>query len=625
MDARTVAVTVAKAGEKAWGAGKALVAKRLKLEHAPENMSLSDRIYYERIVEAVPEIGSYKKDTARFVHALALERGYANFKDYFNALRFDEGERAYLKTHLTNKGTHFFRGDDWEFFNEACLSTFAGKTGIKVWCAGCSSGEEAYSVVMSLLDYVSPGDIDVLASDYSDELLAKCNAASYFNMHLEEVPEKYRHHLDLGEKKFSIKQDVREVVHTQNINLVTDEYPSSFDIVVCRNVMKFFSPDVIARVKEGLVAALNPGGFLFVSTDDNHKGVELIERPHSQGLRRMGERGIYEKVRPGEQLEADDAKVASLTCGRALFADAPLQSQGPYHIDEVKPDAALKADLANTLPEVIPLTQRSDFDLAFVCGLLQWKQPKKIVQVGVASGGVTAAMMMRLEQLGHEYTLYAVDRSPHPSAFPDKPTGFAAEQACRQLGVQNFELLVGDVLPERLERIGAGIDFLLLDASPSLPDDVLDFLAAYPYLAEGAVVCVRGVRENLKGSGDNRRVGANVLMSCVVGEKIVGTDPARSHGYPNIGAFVVEPETGRYSTNVFSALMQCWMHVPTDTQLESYERAFERSYGEEELWVYHCAVALNKDCLNGGGSGKQALRLVRKVVGGARKRLPKRR
>ena len=260
-----------------------------------KGVDMLNRFYFTRIAKLVPEIASYKKGTHLQVSDIGETRGCPTLRKYYALLKSSESERDYLRVNLTKKGTHFFRGDDWEYFNAACLSTFAGKS-VKAWCAGCSSGEEAYSLVMSLLDYVPLEDIDVLATDYNDELLAKCEKGDYGNLHYGEVPEKYQHYLEKGEKRFVVKQELRDVVHTAPLNLITDEYPEPFDIIVCRNVIKFFSFDVIPQVKRRLVASLKPGGFLFVSTDGNHSGRELIDEPEAMGVRQMGGRGIYQKL-----------------------------------------------------------------------------------------------------------------------------------------------------------------------------------------------------------------------------------------------------------------------------------------------------------------------------------------
>ena len=266
--------------------------------YIPEDEIPSESKAYEKIQSLVPEIASYKKATFIHVRDVAKQRGFDNLKAYADALATDQGEVEYLKRNLTLKGSHFFRGDDWDYLNKQCLSTFAGRDTVSVWCAGCSSGEEVYSVIMSLMDYVPLEGIRVLATDYNEEQLEKCRVGSYFNMHYEEIPEGYRHYvvmLDDG-KRFTFPQEMKDVMSVRQLNLLTDEYPGPFDLVICRNVIKFFSLDMIPQVQRKLAETVAPGGYLFLSTDDKTKGIELIPNPKSLGMELVSLRGIYRKV-----------------------------------------------------------------------------------------------------------------------------------------------------------------------------------------------------------------------------------------------------------------------------------------------------------------------------------------
>ncbi len=252
--------------------------------------------YYGRIRKLIPELASYKAETIVHVREKAEERGCRNLKQYYRKLKNDPEEIRWLKPKLTLMGTHFFRGNDWDYFIENALSRFEGRTGLRVWCAGCSSGEEAYSVLAALLDYVPLEEIDVLATDYNAELLEKCRAGTYFNMHLPEIPERYRKYVEQGKSRFTFLPELRAAVRTRPLNLLTDAYPAPFDVILCRNVIKFFSWEAIPRVERDLAASLAPGGVLFLSADDDHNGIEMIVRPEEMGLRQMDDRCIYMKT-----------------------------------------------------------------------------------------------------------------------------------------------------------------------------------------------------------------------------------------------------------------------------------------------------------------------------------------
>lgn len=257
-----------------------------------------EKKYYKKIQKIIPELALYKEATIEHLQDRAAKVGSDDLKQYYRFLKGSNEEQQFLKKNLTLKGTHFFRGDDWEAFNEKCLSQFAGKTDIRIWCAGCSSGEEAYSTIMSILDYVSLSDIQVLATDYNDELLEKCNAGSYANLHYEEIPEKYRQYVDKGPKRFVIKPELMEVVTTQNINLLTDPFPQDIDIIICRNVLKFFSKDVIRSIHVKMANCLRSGGILFVSADgaEKEKHAEFVNDPENLNMVQIEDRSFFKKL-----------------------------------------------------------------------------------------------------------------------------------------------------------------------------------------------------------------------------------------------------------------------------------------------------------------------------------------
>ena len=260
----------------------------------------ADEEGYRKIAEIVPNLVLYKDSTLDHLCRMASRQGCANLDEYHDYLLAHDDELESLKMNLTLIGTNFFRGDDWGYFSEACLSHFRGRESVKVWCAGCSSGKEVYSVILSLLDYVDLGCVQVLATDYNDDMVAACRRAVYPCWELDRIPRRYLKYVEpyskgLAQPEFTFDEAIKAVVTVGTIDLLTDEYPVGFDVILCRNVLKFFEPSVIPRVQERLVQSLNDGGFLFVATDDNHGGKELIKDPAGMGVVQMDGRCIYRK------------------------------------------------------------------------------------------------------------------------------------------------------------------------------------------------------------------------------------------------------------------------------------------------------------------------------------------
>ena len=259
-------------------------------EHIP--ITKEDRKYYELIGEMIPEIRMYKKETIYTVKKQGLAKHCFRLRSYHRYLIRHPEEQALLRKSLTLTGSHFFRGNDWDDFQRISEQVLHDRERVKIWCVGCANGKEVYSLIMAYLNFMDISQLDVLASDYKDELLAVCKEGVYGTSMLKEIPEAYYQYLDIGEK-IVFHKELRDCIHTQNINLLTDSYPAGFDVILCRNVIKFFSPEMREKVKKDLSASLAPGGILFVSDDENARGVELISEPEKLGLCSTDNRCIY--------------------------------------------------------------------------------------------------------------------------------------------------------------------------------------------------------------------------------------------------------------------------------------------------------------------------------------------
>ena len=136
---------------------------------------------------------------------------------------------------------------------------------LRAWSAGCATGEEAYELGMALLAAGRRRGLDrIVATDASEEALRQARAAEYGERSVRRLDAVTRgRFLGGGRPPFVVAPEVRELVEFRRSNLVRDAAPSeAFDLVLCRNVLIYFTPQIAAAVLRGLAAALRPGGFL---------------------------------------------------------------------------------------------------------------------------------------------------------------------------------------------------------------------------------------------------------------------------------------------------------------------------------------------------------------------------
>jgi predicted O-methyltransferase YrrM len=245
-------------------------------------------------------------------------------------------------------------------------------------------------------------------------------------------------------------------------------------------------------------------------------------------------------------------------------------------------------------------SEMSDRELAFLCGLLRRRRPEKVVEVGVAMGATSAVILKTLALLGGVARLHSVDLCSRCYRVPDRETGYIVAEKTPEF-LENWDLRTGRVVDAFMPEIGDGVDFCILDTVHRLPGELFDFLAVLPYLKDGAVVVLHDTQlHTIKPEYPS--YATCVLLSVVAAEKIIVRDEKRGEGVANIAAFVVTPETRKYVSNVFSALMLPWGYMPDDRVLDDIFVGMARSYPPS--YVDYFKRALNLNSLMNGGARK---------------------
>ncbi len=236
--------------------------------------------------------------------------------------------------------------------------------------------------------------------------------------------------------------------------------------------------------------------------------------------------------------------------------------------------------------------EMSEEQLAFLCGLLREYHPEKIVEVGVAAGGTTAVILNCISMLGLESQCYSLDLSTFLYRDKSKKTGYLAEECKKVLGreVQHF-LYTGKYAVQYLEEIGENIDFLILDTVHSMPGELLDFLAFYPFLKQNAVVVLHDIVLN-HFHDQPTQIATKVLFDTAVAEKMYGIDDNGT--LLNIGAFMITEDTGKYIDSIFSALTLTWNYQLQKEELLLYRDFYSRYYSLDCMELFDLAVSMNQ-------------------------------
>jgi chemotaxis protein methyltransferase CheR len=216
----------------------------------------------------------------------------SSFSDYINFVFSSAGQEEELSNMIdeisTNK-TDFFREPiHFDFLSQTGLKEYLAKTGksrLTVWSAGCSSGEEPYTIAMVLREYARLEhyvDFKITATDISTRVLQMGMQGIYHENKISEIPyalkkeyfqkgkNSYKHHV-------RVHSDLRRTVDFHHFNLLSSDYTifGKFDIIFCRNVLIYFERAIQDRILNKLCNQLNSGGYLFLGHSETTMGFTL--------------------------------------------------------------------------------------------------------------------------------------------------------------------------------------------------------------------------------------------------------------------------------------------------------------------------------------------------------------
>lgn len=190
---------------------------------------------------------------------------YEQYYDYL--LNHKEEYECFLNVISTNE-TYFFRSEgQLEALSNMILPLLINRNGhAKIWSAGCSTGEEPYSIAIIADNLGLLSNVDIIASDINSEVIDKGKKGIYNIRRLRYVPQNLltKYFIKIDEENYKILPNLASKINFRVHNLIKDDYPKNLDIIFCRNVMIYFNRDIQKMIVEKFYNTLNPGGFLFI-------------------------------------------------------------------------------------------------------------------------------------------------------------------------------------------------------------------------------------------------------------------------------------------------------------------------------------------------------------------------
>lgn len=206
--------------------------------------------------------------------------GLKSYGEYFNLLLTDQlqGEKQIVVDLLTTNETSFFR-EPWHFdyLREHVYPQYFKAPNFKCWSAACSSGEEVYTLAMSLAQHINHCPWEILGSDINDDVLNRAMRGHYSIEGATNIPQEYLKRYCLKgfgpqEGMFSIDPALKQKIKFRSLNLtIPNGMVNTFDIVFLRNVLIYFDRPTKKVVIDNILSALKPRGYLFIGHSESLK------------------------------------------------------------------------------------------------------------------------------------------------------------------------------------------------------------------------------------------------------------------------------------------------------------------------------------------------------------------
>lgn len=232
------------------------------------------------------DLNYYKeKQMRRRIDTLANKNGAKSYEEYIQMIKSDKEKFEQFVNFLTINVSEFYRNpDQWKLMDQQVIPKLIKeqRKPIKIWSAACSTGDEPYSLAMAFSKHVSLSDIKILATDIDKQVIEHAKVGLYSEKSIAGVP------ADLKKKCFTqignsyqISDDIKKCVTFKEHNLLKDVYPKDYDLILCRNVVIYFTDEAKDMIYKNFYGSLKSKGVLFIGS------TEQISNYKDLGFNRM--------------------------------------------------------------------------------------------------------------------------------------------------------------------------------------------------------------------------------------------------------------------------------------------------------------------------------------------------
>lgn len=238
-------------------------------------MPVYDYEYLKKAVYDLTKIdlNAYKeKQMKRRIDTLISKNGIKGYDEYVRQLKGNKSLFEEFVNYLTINVSEFYRNpSQWDIMDKEVFPELIKKFGknLKIWSAACSTGDEPYSLVMALSRHLPLNQIKIFATDIDKQVIAKAKIGLYSEKSVVGVPAdlKKRYFTKVG-PSYQISEEIKSRVEFREHNLLKDTYPTGCDLIVCRNVLIYFTEEAKDEIFKKFFNSLKNGGQLFIGSTE---------------------------------------------------------------------------------------------------------------------------------------------------------------------------------------------------------------------------------------------------------------------------------------------------------------------------------------------------------------------
>lgn len=238
-------------------------------------MDERDWTEFKRKLKAKTEIDLdlYKEpQMKRRIGNLANRNGFNSFVKYFESVEQKKEDFAAFIEYLTINVSEFYRTPDKfaKLETDVIPDLLKRSPKLNIWSAGCSIGAEPYSLAIIMGELTPMKKHRILATDLDIEILAKAKQGIYMENEIKSLsPNRRQRYFDkVGDDKYAVKADIKKCIEFKRHNLLKDPFEKDFDLILCRNVVIYFTEEAKDQLYTRFFEALKPGGILFVGATE---------------------------------------------------------------------------------------------------------------------------------------------------------------------------------------------------------------------------------------------------------------------------------------------------------------------------------------------------------------------